>query len=70
MSYSRQQLISALHNEFQNLCHDDPYNPEDPYDMTPFEYYNFLNTLSVEQLIDETDTGDGYTLDEYIANNS
>lgn len=70
MQYTRQQLISALHNEYQNLCHDDPYNPEDPYDMTPDEYHNYLNTLSVQQLIDWTDTGEGYTLDEYMFNHS
>ena len=68
--YTRQQLIDALTHEYDYLCHDDPYDPEDPYDMTVPEYVEYLSSLSIEQLIDETDTGDGYTLDEYMFNHN
>ena len=66
--YTRQQLIDALTHEYEYLCHEDPYDPEDPYDMTISEYVEHLNALSIEQLIDETDTGEGYTLEEYMLN--
>jgi hypothetical protein len=66
--YTRQQLIDALSAEYDTLCQEDPYDPEDPYDMTVPEYIEYLNSLSVEQLIDETDTDDNYTLDEYMFN--
>ena len=65
--YTRQQLIDALVAEYDYLCHDD-YDPD--VDMSPDEHLEYLNSLSVEQLIDETDTGDGYTLDEYMFNHS
>ena len=61
--YTRQQLIDALQHEYEYLCHED-YDPD--VDMSPSEYVDYLCTLSVEQLIDETDTDDGYTLDDYI----
>ncbi len=68
MQYTRQQLIDALSHEYDYLCHDDPYDPEDPFDMTQSEYVEYLNSLSVEQLIDETDCNEYYTLDEYMFN--
>ena len=70
MQYTRQQLIDALAHEYDYLCHDDPYDSEDPFDMTVPEYVEYLSSLSIEQLIDETSTGDGYTLDEYMFNHS
>ena len=60
--YTRQQLIDALSAEYDTLCQ------EDPYDMTVPEYITYLDSLSIEQLIDETDTDDNYTLDEYMFN--
>jgi len=68
--YTRQQLIDALSHEYDYLCQEDPYDPEDPYDMTVSEYVEYLNDLSIEQLIESTDTDDGYTLDEYMLNHS
>jgi len=65
--YTRQQLIDALAHEYDYLCHDD-FDPD--VDMSPDEHLEYLNSLSVEQLIDETSTGDGYTLDEYMFNHS
>ena len=64
--YTRQQLIDALQQEYVMLTHDS----YDPDDMSPDEYLAYLNSLSVEQLIDETDTDDTYTLDEYMYNHS
>ena len=64
MSYTRQQLIDALQYEYILLTHDDI----DDDDMSPDEYQNYLNSLSVEQLIDETciDFDDDYTIVDYI----
>jgi len=65
--YTRQQLIDALTYEYDYLCHDD-FDPD--VDMSPDEHLEYLNSLSIEQLIDETDTDDNYTLDEYMFNHS
>ena len=66
MTYTRAQLITALSSEYDYLCHDDPCDD----DMSPAEYLDYLDTLSLEQLIYETDTDDGYTLDQFISNYS
>ena len=63
--YTRQQLIDALQHEYDYLCHDD-YDPD--VDVSPEEHLEYLNSLSVEQLIDSTDCDDNYTLDEYMYN--
>ena len=65
--YTRDQLIAALQHEYEYLIHDD-FDPD--VDMTADEHLEYLQTLSLEQLIDETSTGDGYTLDEYMFNHS
>ena len=63
MNYTRAQLINALVAEWEYLCHDD-YDPED---LTPEEYRKEIQELTIEQLIEETDTEDeGLTLDEYM----
>lgn len=67
MTYTRDQLISALQHEYDYLIHDD-FDPDT--DMSASDYLAYLNTLSVSELVDETDTGDGYTLDEYMYNHS
>ena len=61
MQYTRQQLIDALSAEYDYLCHDD-FDPD--VDMSPAEHLEYLNSLSVEQLIDETCCDD---LDEYMS---
>ena len=66
-TYTRAQLIDALSNEYDYLCHDD-YDPDN--DMSSSEYRDYLDSLSYDQLIADTDTDDGYTLDEFIANHS
>ena len=65
MQYTRDQLITALQHEYDYLIHED-FDPDN--DMSLDEHLAYLNSLSVEQLIDETSTGDGYTLDEYMYN--
>ena len=62
MDYTKEQLVDALVAEWDYLCHDD-YDPEDP---TSEEYRKEMEELTVEQLIEETDTGEGFTLDEFM----
>ncbi len=62
MDYTKAQLVDALVAEWDYLCHDD-YDPEDP---TSEEYRKEMEELTVEQLIEETDTGEGFTLDEFM----
>jgi hypothetical protein len=63
MNYTREQLIDALVAEWEYLCHDD-YDPEDP---TPEQFRKDMEELTIEQLIEETDTDDEFfTLDEYM----
>ena len=64
MTYTKQQLIDALCRELYYLCHDDP----DPDDDTPEEYRFKMECYTVEELMEETCTGEGYTLDEYMEN--
>ena len=64
MNYTKAQLINALVAEWEYLCHDDP----DPDDQTPEEYREDLIEMTIEELIEETSTGEGYTLDEWMEN--
>ena len=64
MKYTKAQLIDALVAEWEYLCHDD-YDPED---QTPEEYREDLQNYTLEELIEETSTGEGYTLDEWMEN--
>ena len=63
MTYTRSQLITALHREYEFLCHDD-FDPE--VDPTPDEYLAMLNSLSDAELLDETSTDDIYQLDDFL----
>lgn len=63
MNPSKEQLIDALYNEYQYLIHDD-FNPEE--DATPEEYLEMLQSMTREELIEETQTDAEYTLDEFI----
>ena len=67
ITYTRVQLIDALSHEYDYLCHDD-FDPDN--DMSSSEYRDYLDSLSYDQLVADTDTDDGYTLDEFIANHS
>ena len=62
MNYTKAQLIDALVAEWEYLCHDD-YDPED---QTPEEYREDLIEMTLEELVEETSTGEGYTLDEWM----
>ena len=64
MNYTKQQLIDALVHEWEYLCHDDP----EPDDDTPEEYRLKMECYSMEDLLEETSTGEGYTLDEFMDN--
>ena len=64
MNYTRADIINALVAEWEYLCHDD-YDPED---QTPEEYREDLQNYTLEELIEETGTGEGYTLDEWMEN--
>ncbi|AOO15343.1 hypothetical protein W1080910_070 [Cyanophage S-RIM12 isolate W1_08_0910] len=65
MNYTKEQLIEALCREYDYLCHDD-YDPE--VDDTPEEYRLRLECYSLEELVEDTCTGEGYTLDEFMEN--
>ena len=60
--YSTEQLIDALVNEWIYLCHDDPQ----PDDLTPEEYRNDLEEYTYDELVEETQTDEHFTLDEFI----
>ena len=60
MQYTPQQLRSALIAEHVHFEHDDELMPVD-------EFTAYVNSLSVEQLIDETCCDETYTLDEYMS---
>lgn len=62
MKYTKQQIVNALVNEWEYLCHDD-YDPDDD---TLEEYRLKMECYTVEQLIEETCTGDGYSLDDFM----
>ncbi len=64
MKITRADIINALVAEWEYLCHDD-YDPED---QTPEEYREDLQNYTMEELIEETSTGEGYTLDEWMEN--
>lgn len=63
--YTKEQLIEALCREYDYLCHDD-YDPE--VDDTPEEYRLRLECYSLEELVEDTCTGEGYTLEEFMEN--
>lgn len=63
MNYTKEQLVDALQHEYDYLCHED-FDPD--VDMTLEEHLEWLNTLTLEELIEETSTDEGYTLEEYM----
>ena len=65
MKYTRSDLINALVAEWEYLCHDD-FDPDE--DQTPEEYREELQDYSYEQLVEETSTGEGYTLKQFMEN--
>ncbi len=63
MTYSKDQLIEALYNEYVHLCHDD-FDPD--VDIPPEDYRSLLRDLTIDKLIEETSTDKDYTLEEYM----
>ena len=63
MNYTREQLINALVNEYEYLCHDD-FDPS--VDLTTEEYRLKLECYSDEDLIIEASVDEHFTLDQFI----
>ena len=64
-STTRDQLITALINEYELLTHDD-YDPA--IDMSHADYAQYVRDMSYDQLVAEATVDDIFTLDEFIAN--
>ena len=62
MNYTTEQLINALVAEWEYLCHDDP----EPDDLTPEEYRKDLEEYTYDELVEETGTDEGFTLDDFM----
>ena len=60
--YSHAQLVDALCAEYAWLCHDDHQDD----DLSPEEYHAKMSALTHSQLIEETCTDEGYTIQEYM----
>ena len=65
MTFTREQLIHALQQEYEYLIHDD-FDAEN--DLTADQHLEWLRTLAVEELTTLTSTDDIFTVDEFIAN--
>lgn len=63
MAYQKQQLIQALVREYEYLCHDD-FDPD--VDPTPEQYLDSIKDLSYDELVEETQTDDIFTLDNFM----
>jgi len=63
MTPTKENLIEALVNEYEFLCHDDF---DGDFDISPEEYRFLLRDLSIDDLIEETSTDDNYSLAEYL----
>jgi len=57
------ELIEALYNEYVFLCHDD-FDPD--VDATPEEYLAMLKEMTYDELVEETQTDETFTLEEFI----
>jgi len=63
MAYQKEEIIAALVKEYEWLCHDD-FDPEQ--DPTPEEYLDSIKDLSYDELVEETQTDDLFTLDNFM----
>jgi len=63
MTYTREQLINALVNEYEYLCHDD-FDPD--VDLTTEEYRLKIECYNDEDLINEASVDEYFTLDQFI----
>ena len=62
-TYSREQLIDALVADYEWYIHD-TYDEE--FDNNPDKWREYLQPLSLEELILETGTDEGFTLEEFM----
>ena len=63
MTYTREQLINALVNEYEYLCHDD-FDPD--VDLTTEEYRLKLECYNDEDLINEASVDEHFPLDQFM----
>lgn len=63
-TYTREQLIDALQNEWEFLIHDDFIEGED---MTAEESLKYFKSLSDSQLLDEITLNDNLSLQEFMS---
>jgi len=63
MKLTKEQLITALSAEYEYLCHDD-FDPD--MDVSPEDYRVMLTQMSMNELIEETSTGEHFSLEEYL----
>ena len=63
MTYTREQLINALVNEYEYLCHDD-FDPD--VDLTTEEYRLKIECYNDEDLINEASVDEYFTIDQFI----
>ena len=63
MTYTNEQLISALVKEYEYLCHDD-FDPD--VDPTPEEYLDSIKDLSYDELVEEAQIDDYFTLEQFM----
>jgi hypothetical protein len=60
---TKEQLIDALVKEYEFLIHDD-FDPD--ADPTPEEYLVILRRMTYDELVEETQTDEEFTLMEYM----
>jgi hypothetical protein len=63
MIFPKEQLIEALFNEYVWLCHDD-YDPD--VDIAPEDYLTMLKDMTYDELVEETDTDEHFSLMDYV----
>jgi len=63
MILTKEQLIEALFNEYVFLCHDD-YDPD--VDIAPEDYLTMLKDMTYDELVEETDTDEHFSLMDYV----
>jgi len=63
MTPDKFKLIKALCKEYKYLCHDD-FDPDE--DLTPEEYLEMLKEMSYDELVEEANVDEEYTLEAYL----
>ena len=61
--YSNEQLINALVKEYEYLIHDDYQDDVDP---TPEQYLDSIKDLSYDELVEEAQVDDYFTLEQFM----